>query len=163
MWKIILKLNIGILLLTFTGIKYDREWNEPSFFIKHRPTFTFEYYSITGESDVTIEDLKDDETKKIEQQYIEFVDKQKDNFLDQFAFLIIPLFLVLIISSCLQLLTVIPRKKHIKAFVFSYCSSLFLLFFTYWNFFNVGGNILNLCFFILTTASIFYMYRNVTL
>lgn len=161
MKKSVIKLIIAIILFSFIGIKKDREWNEPSFFIKHRPTFTVEYYSITGESDTTAEDLKDFNDRKKELDYIEFAENSKDDFLDNLTVFLIPLMVVLLILSMLQFLKLIPINTTFKAFIISYICSLFLffiLFFIYWNFFS-EGLLLIISYFVLTLITIYLMYK----
>jgi hypothetical protein len=51
-------LTLGILMLLMSGIKMEPEFSEPAFFIKPRPTFKLVYYTVLGNIDMTINDLK---------------------------------------------------------------------------------------------------------
>ena len=65
------------LLLTwlFVGLFRDNEFCELDIFTKHRPTFKINFYSPTGMSDLTVNDLTAD--KQVEEiAYEEFVDKR---------------------------------------------------------------------------------------
>ena len=65
------------LLLTwlFVGLFRDDEFYEPELFIKHRPTFKTNFYSPTGMSDLTVNDLTAD--KQVEEiAFMEFVDNR---------------------------------------------------------------------------------------
>ncbi len=60
----------------FCGVYIHDEYGEMRFFIKHRPTWKWEFYSPIGQSDLTIEELTLE--KQIEQNYFnEFIRDQK--------------------------------------------------------------------------------------
>lgn len=66
-----------LLILTwlFVGLYRDDEFYQPNLFIKYRPTFKINFYSQTGMSDLTLNDLTAD--KQIEEiAFQEFVIKQ---------------------------------------------------------------------------------------
>jgi magnesium-transporting ATPase (P-type) len=88
-----LNLLIGLLsfLMTwsFVGVYRDAEFNEPRLFIKYKPSFKVEFYSPTGMSDLTIEDLPEPE-KSEEIAYEEFVSNQYE-FRQMTSFLAFPL------------------------------------------------------------------------
>ncbi|MHC0442965.1 hypothetical protein [Flavobacterium sp. 3-210] len=73
------KISIGIFILAivatircFCGIYQHDEFPEKNFFIKHRPTWKWAFYSPIGMSDKKIEELSEEE--KREQKYFnEFV------------------------------------------------------------------------------------------
>lgn len=58
----------------FLGIFRDREFGEKHLFIKHRPSFKFNFRAPLGESDYTLSDL-DPERRFEEVMYREFVEE----------------------------------------------------------------------------------------
>lgn len=75
--NIYLIVGIVCLLLTwlFVGLFRDGEFDEPGLFTKHRPTFKVNFYSPTGMSDLTVNDLTED--KQVEEiAFEEFVYKR---------------------------------------------------------------------------------------
>ncbi|MNF89356.1 hypothetical protein D3C87_1296570 [compost metagenome] len=78
--KKIIAIGIFIFAIVFTirlfcGIYIHDEFGERHFFIKHRPTWKWEFYSPLGMSDNKIEELS--EENQIEQKYFnEFVRDQ---------------------------------------------------------------------------------------
>ena len=80
-WKYVIS---GALLLwlagwLFLGIYRDREFSDKYLFIKHRPTFKFNFYAPAGESDKKPEDLAP-ENRQEEIMFIEFVEKGGGNW-----------------------------------------------------------------------------------
>jgi hypothetical protein len=70
-------IGIVFLILTwlFVGLYRDDEFYEPNLFTKYRPTLKVNFYSPTGMSDLTVDDLIDE--KKVEEiAFQEFVIKQ---------------------------------------------------------------------------------------
>jgi hypothetical protein len=64
-----------ILTWLFVGLYRDDEFYEPNLFTKYRPTLKVNFYSPTGMSDLTVDDLIDE--KKVEEiAFQEFVIKQ---------------------------------------------------------------------------------------
>lgn len=86
-----LLIGFFFLLITwlFVGIFRDDEFNESGLFIKHKPSFKIEFYSPSGMSDLTINDLPEPE-KSEEIAYEEFVSNQYE-FRQETSFLIFPL------------------------------------------------------------------------
>ncbi|KAF2515188.1 hypothetical protein [Flavobacterium foetidum] len=65
-------LSVGITTRLFVGVYEHDEFAETDFFIKHRPTWKWRFYSPIGMSDLRMEDLSKEE--QTEQQYFnEFV------------------------------------------------------------------------------------------
>lgn len=65
----------SIIIRFFCGIYIHDEFGEKHFFIKHRPTWKWKFYSPIGMSDTKFEELNIE--KQIEQRYFdEFVSKQ---------------------------------------------------------------------------------------
>ncbi len=66
--------GLFLLLITwlFVGVSRDAEFNEPSLFLKHRPSFRIHFYSPCGMSDLTIQDLPKPEQAD-EKAFEEFV------------------------------------------------------------------------------------------
>lgn len=163
MIKTIIKLFIGIILFTFIGIKYDTEFYEPEFFVKHKPNFKIEYYSPIGESDLTLNDLSGNR-KQQEIDYLEFVGNYYDrDFLDNLSSFIIPLMSLLILSAIVQLIGVIDRKDRLKNFIFGYVSNLLWLFVTfaiYWNL-GVNGFLMAIIYLTLSLLSIIAINRKI--
>lgn len=62
--------------ILFCGISRDREFWEPTIFIKHRPTFKIHFYTPIGESATTLSNLSE-QGQKEELLYREFVEDQK--------------------------------------------------------------------------------------
>jgi hypothetical protein len=86
-----LLIGLSLLLITwlFVGIYRDAEFNEPSLFIKYKPSFKIEFYSPSGMSDLTVEDLP--EPKKSEEiAFDEFVSNRYE-FHQKTEFLVLPL------------------------------------------------------------------------
>lgn len=66
---------IVLVIRIFCGVYINDEFGESHFFIKHRPTWKWEFYSPLGMSDNKIENLS--EENQIEQKYFnEFVRDQ---------------------------------------------------------------------------------------
>lgn len=59
----------------FLGIYRDREFGDKYLFVKHMPTFKFNFYAPLGESDVRLDKL-DRERRSEEMLYQEFVEKR---------------------------------------------------------------------------------------
>ncbi len=78
-YRALLKIALGIFLLSFIGISYDDEFYEPDFFVKHRPSLQLEFKSATGQSDLNLKDLSF-EGRKQQLLYQEFVVDQKRDF-----------------------------------------------------------------------------------
>lgn len=100
--------GLGLLSLLTTilycGIARNREFNEPSIFVKYRPTTKIHFYSPIGESDMTLPYLSE-EKKKEELLYTEFVEDQKiytDN-LNRLSFLPYVLIQLTLTFLCLGL------------------------------------------------------------
>jgi hypothetical protein len=95
----LLKILAGLFLLMFVGIKYEPEFGEAAFFIKHKPNFKLEYFSLIGESDLAINDL--DEKKRYEElKYQEFVGNYYNkDFLYYLVYFIVPLIGLLFVSA----------------------------------------------------------------
>lgn len=109
MIKNILFIVSGVIILSFTGIKYDTEFFEPAFFIKHRPTLKFNYYSPIGESDETLNELSEDR-KKEEIAYQEFVGNYyQHDTLDNYAEIIIQVAVFLILFGSIRLSQQVSR------------------------------------------------------
>ena len=76
--KITVLILISVIVLTirlFCGVYEHDEFAETNFFIKHRPTWKWRFYSPIGMSDMKMEELSKE--KQIEQQYFnEFVRNQ---------------------------------------------------------------------------------------
>jgi len=73
----VLSLIFGIVLTIrlFCGVYEHDEFAETNFFIKHRPTWKWRFYSPIGMSDMKIEELSKE--RQIEQQYFnEFITDQ---------------------------------------------------------------------------------------
>lgn len=155
------KIIIGFILFTFIGIKHHPEFHDISFFIKHKPNLKVEYYSPTGESDLTVSDL---EGKKREEEiaYQEFVGNYFHNdTLDEFSFIIIPLVSLLIISGTLKVFGILKNRDNWVNLALGYSSSLFLLFITfgiYWNL-NISGLTMIIIFLIFSTYFIVLIDR----
>lgn len=126
MYRALLKIALGIFLLSFIGISYDDEFYEPDFFVKHRPSLQLKFKSATGQSDLTLQDLSV-EARKQQLLYQEFVVDQKRDFLDNLTLFLIPLTSLLILSGLLQLTSIISRKADWRHFLAFY-GSCFLLF-----------------------------------
>ncbi len=147
----------------FIGIKYDDEFYEPSFFVKHRPNLKVEYYSAIGMQDLTIDDLEGNR-KEEELVYREFVgDFYEDDLLDQLSFFIIPLMSLLILSGSAQLVGLIKSGSSLLKFVLGYLGNLVMVFTTftvYWGL-NIDGVSVIIAFWILSLASILLIDRKV--
>jgi hypothetical protein len=163
MTKTIIKIFIGLVLFMFIGIKYDTEFYEPEFFVKHKPNFQVEYYSPTGDSDLTLNDLSGDR-KQQEIAYQEFVGNYYDrDFLDNLSVFIIPFFSLLILSGILQLIGVTERKDQLKNFIFGYLSNLLWLFISfaiYWNL-GINGLFMIIIYLTLSLLSIGVIYKKI--
>ncbi len=163
MTKAIIKIFIGITLLSFVGIKYDTEFYEPEFFVKHKPSFKIEYYSPIGESDLTLNDLYGDKREQ-EIVYRDSVGNYYDrDFLDNLSFLIIPLISFLILTVIAQIIGVIDKKTQLNEFIFGYLSNLIWLFVTfaiYWNT-NLNGLLMTIIYWILSLLSIILINRKI--
>lgn len=67
--------TISILIRFFCGVYIHDEFAEKHFFIKHKPTWKWKFYSPQGMSDIKFEELSPD--KQVEQTYFnEYVSKQ---------------------------------------------------------------------------------------
>ena len=57
----------------FLGIYRDREFRDKHLFIKHRPTFKFNFFAPLGESDHTLNDLNPEQRNEeiMYQEYVE--------------------------------------------------------------------------------------------
>ena len=163
MTKAIVKIFIGIILFTFVGIKYDTEFYEPEFFVKHKPNFKIEYYSPTGESDLTLNDLSGNR-KEQEIAYREFVGNYYDrDLLDNLSFFIIPLISFLILTGIAQLIGMIDKKTQLREFIFGYLSNILWLFTTfsiYWNL-KLNGLLMTIIFWALSLLSIIMINRKI--
>ncbi|WP_289665384.1 hypothetical protein [Flavobacterium panacagri] len=72
---VIFILAVAMTIRLFCGVYEHDEFAETNFFIKHRPTWKWRFYSPTGMSDLKMEDLSKE--KQIEQKYFnEFVRDQ---------------------------------------------------------------------------------------
>lgn len=163
MTKAIIKIFIGITLFSFVGIKYDTEFYEPEFFVKHKPNFKIEYYSPLGESDLTLNDLNGDRREQ-EIAYRDFVGNYYDrDFLDNLSFLIIPLISFLILTGIAEITGIIDKKTKLKEFIFGYLSNLIWLFVTfaiYWNL-NLNGLLMTIIYWTLSLLSIILINRKI--
>ena len=163
MTKALIRILIGITLFSFVGIKYDTEFYEPEFFIKHKPNFKIEYYSPIGDSDLTLDDLSG-ERKEQEIAYREFVGNYYDrDILDNLSFFIIPLISLLILTGIAQISRLIDKKTRLKNFLFGYMSNLVLLFVTfaiYWNL-NFNGLLMTIIYWTLSIISIILIHRKI--
>jgi hypothetical protein len=65
-----------LVTIMFCGISRDPEFYEPTIFVKHRPTIKIHFFTLTGESDLTLSDLSG-ESEEEELLYEEFVEGQK--------------------------------------------------------------------------------------
>jgi hypothetical protein len=163
MTKAIIKIFIGITLFSFVGIKYDTEFYEPEFFVKHKPNFKIEYYSPIGDSDLTLNDLNGDR-KEQEIAYRDFVGNYFDrDFLDNLSFLIIPLISFLILTGITEITGIIDKKTKLKEFIFGYLSNIIWLFVTfaiYWNL-NLNGLLMTIIYWTLSLFSIILINRKI--
>jgi len=99
--------------LLFTGLCRDDEFNEPSLFFKYRPTLKLVFYSPTGMSDLTLEDLTP-EGRKEELAFDEFVRKTGVLFgRDRFWF-ISPILIQLMLSLLTVGILKIKRSFRLK-------------------------------------------------
>ena len=138
MIKAIIKILVGFLLFLFIGIKYDTEFYQAEFFIKHKPNLKVEYYSTIGESDFTLNDLRGNR-KEQEMAYKEFVGNYYDSdFLDKLSFFIIPLMSLFFLSGIAQLLGIINRKNELINLGLGYLSNLILLFILFTIYWTLG-------------------------
>ena len=65
-----------ILVRLFFGVYVDDEFGDKSIFVKHRPTWKWEFYSPIGMSDLKMDDLSKE--KQIEEKYYdEFIRNNK--------------------------------------------------------------------------------------
>ncbi|QSW90360.1 MULTISPECIES: hypothetical protein [Flavobacterium] len=72
---LILIFGIVLTIRLFCGVYEHDEFAETNFFIKHRPTWKWRFYSPIGMSDMKIEELSKE--RQIEQQYFnEFITDQ---------------------------------------------------------------------------------------
>jgi hypothetical protein len=66
---------VVLIVRLFSGVYVHDEFAEKHFFIKHRPTWKWKFYSPLGMSDTKVEELSED--KQTEQKYFnEFVSDQ---------------------------------------------------------------------------------------
>ncbi len=74
---ILLFVSLFVIIITrlFCGVYVHDEFSEKNFFIKHRPTWKWKFYSPIGMSDMKINELSKE--KQIEQKYFDkFIVKQ---------------------------------------------------------------------------------------
>jgi hypothetical protein len=111
----LIKILAGLFLLMFVGIKYEPEFGEAAFFIKHKPNFKFEYFSPIGESDLAINDF-DQKNQYEELKYQEFVvNYYNKDFLSYLTYFIVPLIGLLFVSVLLDFV-----KNKIKPYPFQF-------------------------------------------
>lgn len=160
--KGIIKVLLGILVLSFIGIKYHPDFDEISFFIKYRPNFKFQYKSPLAESNLDLNDMLPS-LQKEEIRYQEFVgDYLNSTFLDKMSPGIIALMSFLLISGVFSM--VVSRKNRnrgsYKRMVTAYLSNVMVFFFVYslyWNF-KINGTWLIVLYFLLCTLFIILIY-----
>jgi hypothetical protein len=151
----LIKILAGLFLLMFVGIKYEPEFGEAAFFIKHIPNFKLEYFSPIGESDLAITDL-DQKNQYEELKYQEFVGNYyHKGFLYYLAYFIVPLISLLFVSALLDFVKNKKRAYPVK-FIFIEYTIHFLMFMIFsifhWNLGNYG-KLLILLYFILVILS----------
>ncbi|MCP9766072.1 hypothetical protein [Lacihabitans soyangensis] len=134
MKKAIAEILLGLFLFTFIGIGYDREFGEPTFFIKYKPNFKLIYSSQIGESDLRLDDLSK-ENKQNEQMFINFYENSpiSDEF-QNIIVVIIPLLFSLFSSGLISVF--FQKNSTFKLIGISFLLnfiSFFLLTFIYWN------------------------------
>ncbi|GLB47891.1 hypothetical protein [Neptunitalea lumnitzerae] len=138
----LLKILIGLLLLSFVGIKYHPEFNEPDFFIKHKPSLKMEYRSPLAETDSDISLLsKQDQAEEL--AYREFVGTYMNyDLFDDIAPLIIALIMYCFSTGILQIAIKRRRRKpnNLKRKITSYLGNLMLFFVLYAFYWNVYSN-----------------------
>ena len=66
-FSVLIFIIVGIFIRLFFGIYTNPEFHGNHIFIKHRPNWHWYFYSPVGLSDMTMEDLTDEQ--KIEQKY----------------------------------------------------------------------------------------------
>ena len=157
-----IKILAGLFLLMFVGIKYEPEFGESAFFIKHKPNFKLEYFSPIGESDLAITDLNQ-KNQYEELKYQEFVGNYYNkDFLYYLAYFIVPLIGLLIFSALLDFVKNKKRAYPIK-FIFIEYAVHFLVFMVlcilYWNIGNYGKSLIILYFSLMILSGI--LLRNI--
>ncbi|MCP9756024.1 hypothetical protein EGI26_12755 [Lacihabitans sp. CCS-44] len=130
----IAEILLSIFLFTFIGIGYDREFGEPTFFIKYKPNFKLIYSSQIGESDLTLDDLSKENRQK-EQTYVNFYENSpiSDEFQNAII-LIIPLLFSLFSSGLISLL--FQKKSTFKSIGICFFLNLIIFYILgifYWN------------------------------
>lgn len=158
----VIKLLIGVITLSFIGIKFHPELNEPSFFIKPVPNFKFQYYSPLSENGLHFEELSKEQQKE-ELSYQKFVgDYLQGNFADTLSPIIIAFMSFLIISGAFSL--IVSRKSRNrnswKRMLTAYLGNLlifFLMFSIYWNFKPNGALVIS-AYFVLCILFVTLLY-----
>lgn len=132
----LIRLISGLILLSFIGIKQDPEFYEPSIFLKYRPHYKMVFWSPTGESDWTMEDLSPEKQRE-ERLYNEFVGNYWDHEITGTIAVFACPFIGFLIGTGL-LFPFLRRRKteSLKTFglAFLWSAGLFLLMaLGYWN------------------------------
>jgi hypothetical protein len=123
----IIKLLLGIILISFTGIEWAHDTEDYNIFIKDKPNFKFVFHSSFHELDETLSHKE----KEKYQEYLDVVFSHTHNkiqILDRVSIFIIVLATVLMISGLVGLI-VNKKTKEIKLLLLDYFMQFALIIF----------------------------------
>lgn len=118
----IIWIAIGILLLSFIGIKNHPSKDNRMIIVKHRPSWHIEFKSPIGDSKKVMEELSPEEQQQ-EQLYRQYVKRSEPHTIDNIALLFFQLGIYLIVLNLLKLIF-FRRKYRFKLGRFLYLNIL---------------------------------------
>lgn len=105
----ILWIAIGILLLSFVGVKNHPSKDNRMVIVKHRPSWHIEFKSPIGDSQKLLEELSPEQQRE-EQLYRQYVKRSEPHTIDNIALLLFQVGLYLIVLNILKL--IFFRRKY---------------------------------------------------
>ncbi|MFK7796308.1 MAG: hypothetical protein AB8E82_02565 [Aureispira sp.] len=105
----IIWIAIGILLLSFIGIKNHPSKDNRMIIVKHRPSWHMEFKSPIGDSKKVMEELSAEEQQQ-EQLYRQYVKRSEPHTIDNIALLFFQVGIYLIVLNLLKL--IFFRRKY---------------------------------------------------
>lgn len=118
----IIWIAIGILLLSFIGIKNHPSKDNRMVIVKHRPSWHIEFKSPIGDSKKVMEELSPEEQQQ-EQLYRQYVKRSEPHTIDNIALLFFQVGIYLIVLNLLKLIF-FRRKYSFKLGRFLYLNIL---------------------------------------
>jgi len=105
----VINIIVGLLLISFIGIKHHPEFSDKMVIVKHRPSLHFVFESPIGDSEKTMEDLTPAEQEQ-ERLYRQYIKRPNTRLVDNMALVFFQVGLFLILSSLMRF--IFFRRKY---------------------------------------------------